>query len=268
MLNSALINVMTRAVVKASKGLVRDFSEVDKLQISKKGTANFVTSADLRTEKILMEELAHARKTFGFITEESGTIAAVEREDHVWIIDPIDGTTNFIHAIPYFCISLAAAKKLEDGTMDVIAGVIYDPIHDELFAAEKGQGVELNGHRLRVSSRTEDLLMSTTAPRRSRENFELVQQTFYQVTASGATVRCSGAAALDLAYVAAGRYDAIWYHSLKPWDIAAGMLMVREAGGMVSEINGGDQMLHSGSIIASNGKIHSVLQQLVVAQAA
>lgn len=268
MLNSALINVMTRAVMKASKGLVRDFSEVDKLQISKKGTANFVTSADLRTEKILIEELSHARKYFGFITEESGVIEGSDSDGHVWIIDPIDGTTNFIHAIPYFCVSVAAAKKQADGSLDVIAGVIYDPIHDELFTAEKGLGAELNGHRLRVSPRTEDLLLSTTAPRRSRENYDEVEQTLQRVTASGATVRCSGAAALDLAYVAAGRYDGIWYHTLKQWDIAAGLLMVSEAGGRVTAIDGSNAMLESGSIVASNGKIHSLLQGMLIQKAA
>lgn len=259
------MNVMTQAVLKAAKPLVRDFSEVDRLQVSKKGTANFVTNADIRTERILMEELGHARKSYGFITEESGDLAEGAFED-VWIIDPIDGTTNFIHAIPYFCISVAAAKRVGDN-YDVQAGVIYDPIHDEMFVAEKGQGARLNNHRLQVSQREHDLFFSTAAPRMTHTNFNEVETTLRRVSSTGATVRCSGSAALDLAYVAAGRYDGIWYHNLKIWDIAAGMLIVTEAGGRVCEIGGGSNMLLTGSTTASNGKIHNALQDMLTGKA-
>ena len=265
MVTSALMNVMTQAVLKAAKPLVRDFNEVDRLQVSKKGTANFVTNADIRTERILMEELGHARKRFGFITEESGHLTESE-QDEVWIIDPIDGTTNFIHAIPYFCISVAAAKKTADG-FDVMAGVIYDPIHDEMFTAEKGMGAKVNNKKLQVSGRDGDLMFSTAAPRITHTNFSEVESSLRRVSASGATVRCSGAAALDLAYVAAGRLDATWYHNLKIWDVAAGMLLVTEAGGKISEIGGGQNMLLTGSTIASNGKIHNALQDMLTGRA-
>ncbi|MCI5050191.1 MAG: inositol monophosphatase [Rickettsiales bacterium] len=261
---SALMRVIKRSVYKAAKPLIRDFNEVEKLQVSKKGTANFVTDADLRTEKILMEELGHARKDFGFITEETGDVKAAEGENRFWIIDPIDGTSNFIHAIPYFCVSVAAAEKLPDGKFDILAGVIYDPIHDELFEAEKGMGAKVNGQRLQVSERKEDLFLGTATPRATHQNFEQVESTLRRVAASGATVRCAGAAALDLAYVAAAKYDAVWFHRLKPWDMAAGMLLVTEAGGQVGEINGGDDMMRNGGILASNGVVHRHLTDLLV----
>lgn len=268
MLKSPLVTVMSKAVLKAAKGVVRDFGEVDKLQISKKGIANFVTSADTRTEQILIDELSYARKNFSFVTEESGELAAQEAGDHVWIIDPIDGTTNFIHAIPYFCISVAAAKKLENGQLQPIAGVIYDPIHDELFAAALEEGAYLNGHRIRVSRRDDDMLFSTAAPRKYREDYEQAESTLHRVTASGATVRCSGAAALDLAYVAAGRLDGVWYHRLQPWDMAAGMILITEAGGMVTTMQGDEDCLGQGNIVASNGVVQATLQGLLQYKAA
>lgn len=263
MAHSALITVMTRAVLKSAKGLVRDFGEVDKLQISKKGAANFVTNADLRTEKLLLEELGHARPSFSFLTEESGTIAGKDPTRR-FCIDPIDGTTNFMRAIPYFCISVAAQERTVDGRWVSVAGVIYDPIHDELFVAEQGAGATLNHYKLRVSQRTEDALLSTSSPRKWREGYEVMIKRLERVTDHGAVVRCSGSAALDLAYVAAGRLDATWYHRLNAWDMAAGALMVKEAGGVVSSLEGEDVSDDIGSIVAASPAIYSTLKELLV----
>lgn len=253
---------MRNAVLKASKPLRRDFAEVEKLQVSRKGTANFVTNADIRTEKILVEELSHARKQYGFLTEESGVIGD-ENADFRFIIDPIDGTTNFIHGIPYFCISIAVEKRTGPDKSEIIAGVVYNPILDEMFYAEKGEGSMLNDHRIIVSRRGEDTLLATSTPRAGRSNYEEAERSLHRVTAAGASVRCAGAAALDLAYVSIGRYDGVWHHRLHPWDIAAGMLIVQEAGGKVTEINGGNDMLKSGSIVATNSLIHDELQHIL-----
>lgn len=266
MTQSALITVMSRAILKAAKPLVRDFGEVDKLQISRKGTANFVTNADLRTERILVEELGYARKDYGFLTEESGVIAGTGDEWR-FVIDPIDGTTNFIHAIPYFCISVGVDQRQPDGEYETVAGVIYDPIHDELFIAEKGQGATLNGRRLLVSKRTEEWLLASPSPRSFREGYEEVNAAFARVTGTTATVRCSGSAALDLAYVAAGRYDGTWYHTLQHWDMAAGALIAREAGGSVTRIENDAWQATNGSVVASNGLIHQMLRSKLTSTA-
>lgn len=266
MVQSANITVMSDAARKASRGLLRDFGELDKLQVSKKGVANFVTNADIRTEKILREELEKARKNYGFLMEESGSVET--ESDFRWVIDPLDGTSNFIHAIPYFCISIALEKRNADGAFEPIAAIIYDPIHDELFAAEKDKGATCNGYRLKVSRREQDVLFSTAAPVKWKDNYDEANKMLERVTSNGAQVRCSGAAALDLAYVAAGRYDAIWYHHLQPWDIAAGMLLVREAGGIVTEFSGQTKMTDAGSLIASNGVIHSSLHNWLIPEAA
>lgn len=261
---SALLNVMTRAVLKTAKPLVRDFGEVDKLQVSKKGASNFVTNADLRTEKLLIEELMHARPKFGFLTEESGLIEGKEKT-HRFVIDPIDGTTNFMRAIPYFCVSVAAQEKNENGQWESIAGVIYDPIHDEMFTAEKNQGATVNNYKLRVSKRSEDFLLSTSSPRKWREGYEDMVKRLERVTDHGAVVRCSGSAALDLAYVAAGRLDGTWYHRLNAWDMAAGLLIVREAGGIVTGLDGSELNVEGGGIIASSPSIYKTLQGLIAA---
>lgn len=263
MARSALIEVMTRAVIKAARGLRRDFGELEHLQISKKGTSDFVSAADIRSEKILFEELSHARPQFGFLMEEGGEKKG--KTNFRWIIDPIDGTTNFIHAVPYFCISVGLEKTLPNGDTEIVAGVIYDPIRDEMFTAEKGEGAFLNERKLRISGRkeVEESLLATGMPRASRPEYERSQKMLSTVTGSAAAVRCWGAAALDLAYVAAGRFDGFWYLNLKPWDVAAGMLMVQEAGGIVTEIGGGTGMLHSGSILATNGQIHKKVDALL-----
>lgn len=255
---------MSRAVLKASKPLVRDFGEVDKLQVSKKGASNFVTSSDLRTEKLLVEELLTVRPKFGFLTEESGVIEGKEKT-HRFVIDPIDGTTNFMRAIPYFCVSVAAQEKNANGEWESIAGIIYDPIHDELFQAEKNQGATVNNYKLRVSKRTEDFLFSTSSPRKSRPGYEDMVKRLERVTDQGAIVRCSGSAALDLAYVAAGRLDGTWYHKLNAWDMAAGFLIVQEAGGVVSGLDGKKLNAEGGGIIAASPSIYKSLQGLIAA---
>lgn len=266
MSTSPLITVMTAAIRKAARGVVRDFGEVDKLQISKKGAANFVTNADIRTDKILIEELQHARPKFGFLTEESGIIDGADKK-HRFVIDPIDGTTNFIHAIPYISISVAAQQLNAEGQWETIAGVVYDPIHDELFWAEKGQGAFMNNRRLRVSLREEDVLLSTSSPRKWRDGYEATLKAYERVIDHGATVRCSGSAALDLAYVAAGRLDGTWYHRLNIWDMAAGNLLVREANGKCTAVDNTPVVTDgAGSMLATNGLVHSTLLSLLADQ--
>lgn len=263
MARSPLITVMEAAVRKAARGVVRDFGEIDKLQVSKKGAANFVTNADIRTDKILIEELSKARPKFSFLTEESGEIAGADKTQR-FVIDPIDGTTNFIHAIPFISISVAAQQKTKSGEWETVAGIVHDPILDECFWAERGKGAFVNNAKLHVSTRREDVLLSTTSPRKSRKNFEEVLAAFGRVVGSGATVRCSGSAALDLAYVAAGRLDGIWYQRLNSWDMVAGNLLVKEAMGMVTDMEGGKVAEDgTGSMLATNGLIHRQLKSLL-----
>lgn len=266
MLHSPNLTVMTNAIRKAARGVVRDFSETDKLQISKKGAANFVTHADLRTEKILIEELQHARPKYSFLTEESGVIEGKD-DKHRFVIDPIDGTTNFIHAIAYISISVAAQEKKPDGTWVTTQGIVYDPIHDELFMAERDNGAYMNGMRLRCSDRTEDLLLSTSSPRKWREGFQDSLDRFQRAIEMGAVVRCSGSAALDLAYVAAGRLDGTWYNRLNAWDMCAGALIVQEAGGRVSDLSGAPVSNERGSVLAANGKMYDTLLKTLGAAA-
>src|SRR5689334_12091471 len=232
---SALLNVMTKAVDKAARGLKRDFGEVEQLQVSTKGPSDFVSNADLKADRILREELAKARPGFSFLTEESGTIAGSDTE-HRWIIDPLDGTTNFLHGLPHFAISVALEKS-----GDIVAGVIYDPIKNEMFVAEKGGGAFLNDRRIRVSARTSlgESMLATGIPFRGHGDRDSVVKQLHAAMRETAGVRRFGAAALDLAYVAAGRYEGFWEEDLSPWDVAAGILLVREAGGYVSDLKGG-----------------------------
>ena len=237
-MNTPLLNVMSTAAIKAGKGLLRDFGEVTELQVSKKGPSNFVTKSDIRTEKLLVRELKSARPEFGFLLEEGGEIPG--NGPYRWIIDPLDGTTNFIHAIPYFCVSIALEKR-ENGKSDIMAGVIYDPIHNDLFMAEKGKGATLNNRRMAVSTRDnlENAMLVTGNHRFSPEaDRHAAFALFDAVSQCGAAVRFFGATALDLAYLAAGRTDACLYYSAKPWDLAAGLLLVREASGLASEAGG------------------------------
>lgn len=268
MTTSPLINVMSAAVVKAGKGLVRDFGEVDQLQISRKGTADFVTGSDLRTEKLLERELKKARPDFGFLLEEGGEVAGKDAE-YRWIIDPLDGTINFIHAMPYFCISVALERRLKDGGSEITAGVTFNPMTNELFTAEKHKGAFLNNRRLVVSGRStiEEAMLATGNLRSLIASVEGAFTLLSQIAKSGITLRYFGATALDLAYLAAGRIDACWYPSVKPWDIAAGMLFVQEAGGVVGDLSGQPVTAHAPTLFASNQALASPVRKLL-AQAA
>ena len=229
---------MIKAAEKASKSLIRDFGEVEKLQVSKKGPKDFVTKTDKKVEKILIEELSKSKKNFSFITEESGSIDNKDKEN-VWIIDPIDGTNNFLHGIPHFAICIALKTKKE-----IISGLIFDPIKDEMFYAEKDKGAFLNNQRLRVSNRNsiDDCLFSS-----NQEGVKF----------SNLNMRCSGCTALDLAYVASGRLDGFFHNKINLWDVAAGALMVKEAGGVVNNIN--DFHINNIVIKASSGSINDKL---------
>lgn len=255
-LNTTLSNVMTKAVMKASSKLLRDFGEVEQLQVSKKGTGSFVSSADLRVEETLIKELRLARPDYGIISEESEALPPEEGCQYTWIIDPLDGTNNFLHGIPHFAVAIALQK---DG--ETIAACIYDPTKDEMFCAEKGAGAFVNDKRLRVSARSHfsEALIST-GPSFIQKNSQLnFSET---LTHNLIGFRRMGATSLDLAYVAAGRLDAFVEVNPLIWDTAAGALMVREAGGYVSEINGKERKNESGSILATNTKLHANLIKL------
>ncbi len=263
MLRTPLINVMTAAAQKAGRGLVRDFGEVEHLQVSKKGPADFVSVADRKAEKVLFEELQKARPKYGLLMEERGAVEGSDTSNR-WLVDPLDGTTNFLHGIPQWAISIGLER---DGQM--FAGVIYNPVTDEMFAAEKGQGAFLNGRRLRVSARR-DLslaLFATGIPFQGREGHEPFLAQLAEVMAVSAGVRRYGAASLDLAWVAAGRYEGFWEQNLKPWDMAAGAILITEAGGFVTDFAGDRDMFNRGDIIAGNPAMHAALCKLVKAPA-
>ncbi|GAB4223870.1 MAG: inositol monophosphatase family protein [Kiloniellaceae bacterium] len=257
---SALLNVMTKAADKAARGLKRDFGEIENLQVSRKGPADFVSAADLKAEKVLKQELEKARPGYGFLMEESEEVPASDDSGRRWIVDPLDGTSNFLHGLPHFAISIALEERGE-----IIAGLIYDPIKEDLFHAEKGHGAFLNDRRIRVSARNRltDCLVATGAPFAGRGDRPQFLGEIDAVMAATAGIRRWGAAALDLAYVAAGRFDAFWERGLAPWDIAAGLILVREAGGYVSEMNGKAITMASPSILASNNAIHSDAMKLL-----
>jgi myo-inositol-1(or 4)-monophosphatase len=252
------ITVMIKAARKASSKLRRDFGEVEQLQISNKGPGDFVTNADIRTEEILRDTLDHARPGYSFLMEESGKIIGSETNKR-WIIDPIDGTTNFIHGIPHFAISIA----LEDNG-EILAGVVYEPINDQMFWAEKGNGAWLNDRRIRVSGRNHihDSIFATGIPLEKKKQKNIFKQIENVVTAS-AGVRRFGSAALDLAYVAAGRFDGFWETNLNAWDIAAGVVLIKESGGMITEINGGNNFLETGSVVASNPNLYTEFRKII-----
>ncbi len=256
---SALINVMTRAADKAARGLRRDFGEVEQLQVSVKGPGNFVSTADHRAERVIRQELQHGRPDYGFLMEESGVIAGSDPE-HRWIVDPLDGTTNFLHGLPHFCISIALERAGE-----VVAGVVLDPLKDELFWAEKGIGAYLNDRRIRVSSRRQlgDALVATGTPYERDHGRARYLGQLDRILDSVADVRRMGAAALDLSYVAAGRFDGYWESGVSPWDIAAGILMVREAGGYVSDPDNDGDPLASGNVLAANDHLHAGLRTVL-----
>jgi myo-inositol-1(or 4)-monophosphatase len=258
---SALMNVMINAARKAGKSLTRDFGEVEHLQVSIKGPANFVSAADHKAEDIIFTELKKARPEYGFLMEERGEVPGPDKT-HRWIVDPLDGTTNFLHSIPLFCSSIGLERE---GVL--VAGVIYNPITDELFTAEKGKGAFLNDRRrLRVAARKtlDDCVIATGIPHRGRKGHATFLREIERVMLNVAGVRRTGSAALDLAWTAAGRFDAYFERNIKPWDMAAGVLMIRESGGTVSDIDGSDQMMDSGDIIVGNKDIHRLLMPLLV----
>jgi myo-inositol-1(or 4)-monophosphatase len=254
-LKSALIAVMEAAARKATRGLVRDFGEVENLQVSKKGPADFVSAADLRAQAILKRELGRVRPDIAFYGEEGPDVSGgTKTGDRArWLVDPLDGTTNFLHGLPHFAISIALER---DG--DLLAGLILDPIKDELFWAERGRGAYLNGRRLRVSARKllSESLLATGIPFKGCVGHARFVAELGAIMANVAGVRRFGAASLDLAYVAAGRYEGFWERNLSPWDIAAGIVLVREAGGILSDLDGGQAMLSTGNILAANAELH------------
>ncbi|MGE3624596.1 MAG: inositol monophosphatase [Bdellovibrionales bacterium] len=258
---SALINVMIKAAEKAAKGLKRDFYEVERLQVSRKGPADFVSTADMQAQKILREELGRARPNFGFLMEEDDKAADTSGKAERWIVDPLDGTTNFLHGLPHWCISIAAERNGE-----MIAGVVLDPIKDELFWAEKGLGAYCNNHRLRVSARKDfaDCLIATGIPFKGVvKDYGNFTECLAAVMPKVSGIRRLGAAALDLAYTAAGRYDGYWENAICPWDVAAGVVIVREAGGFVSSFKPDEAPVMGSGIIAANAMIHDELVKIL-----
>ena len=260
---SALLKVMSDAARKAARGLNRDFGELGELQVSRKAPADFVSAADLRAEQTLFEALSKARPGYSFLGEERGLVEGTDKT-HTWIVDPLDGTTNFLHAIPHFAINIALQRE---GA--IVAAVTYNPVTNELFWAEKGKGCFLNDHRLRVAARTrlDEAVLATGIPFLGHGQHARFLKELHQVSQRVAGVRRFGSAALDLAWVAAGRYDGYWERDLNAWDMAAGVLLVTEAGGMVTNAEGADDVLGTGSVVAGNLDIHPlVLERLRAAQ--
>ena len=252
---SALINVMFSAADKASRRMMRDFGEVENLQVSRKGAADFVSQADLQAEEIIREELEKSRPDWNFLMEEGGAVEN-DKDAPTWIVDPIDGTTNFLHGIPHFAISIAVRQNDK-----LTAGIVFDPCRNEFFHAEQGTGAFVNGRRMRVSGRRNmsDALFATGIPflgRGTAKTDALFQAELDRVAKSSAGVRRFGSAALDLAWVAAGRYDGFWERGLSSWDIAAGIVLVREAGGFVSDFAARDLAYQSGDVVAANSALH------------
>jgi myo-inositol-1(or 4)-monophosphatase len=256
---SPALNVMISAARKAGRRLIRDFGELENLQVSRKGPADFVTAADERTEKILVEELSAARPGYGFLLEEGGQVEGSDKT-HRFIIDPIDGTTNFMHGVPHFAISIGLERE---GV--VVSALVFNPVIDEMFVAERGHGAFLNDKRLRVAARSNlaDIIVASGAPFMGKDGREEFLKEADSILSATSGIRRFGSAALDLAWVAAGRFDAFWERKLQPWDIAAGLLLVREAGGMVSDLTGREQMLKSGDILAANDTLHRTLLSMI-----
>jgi myo-inositol-1(or 4)-monophosphatase len=259
---SALIKVMSDAVRKAARGLNRDFGEVAELQVSKKGPADYVSAADIKAEQVIFEALSAARPGYGFLGEERGLIPGTDKT-HTWIVDPLDGTTNFLHAIPHYAVTVALER---DG--QIVAGVTFNPANGELYWTEKGRGAFLNDKRLRVAARRDlaESVLATGIPFLGRGGHATFLKELHQIAQRVSGVRRFGSAALDLAYVAAGRFDGYWERGLGKWDVAAGLLLVTEAGGVVSDADGGSDTLESGGICASNAELHpQILQRLKAA---
>jgi len=258
-LNSANINVMVKACRKASKILIRDFGEIENLQVSLKGPGDFVTASDKKVEKVLIEELQKARPNYSILSEEIGKID--NDESFKWIIDPIDGTANFLHGIPHFAISIGLEHEQE-----IVCGIIYDPIKDEMFIAEKGKGAYLNNQRMRVSSRSklEDCIIFTGGPKREAKNKDLALKEYNNFSSKVLIpIRKLGSASLDMAYVAAGRCDGFWQRNLNYWDIAAGIILVKESGGFVTDFKGENDYIQNKTILVTNSKINNEMIEVL-----
>jgi myo-inositol-1(or 4)-monophosphatase len=256
---SANVNIMIKAARKAARGLLRDFGEVENLQVSTKGPGDFVSRADLKAEETIRAELTEARPNYGWLGEESVEVKGADPTRR-WIVDPLDGTTNFLHGLPHWAVSIALEHKGE-----IVAAVIYDPLKDEMFVAEKGAGAYLNDRRMRVSGRREmiEMIFATGVPFGGQSGLPATLAEIAVVAVQSAGIRRYGAAALDLAYVATGRYDGFWEHGLHPWDIAAGILLVREAGGFVGPMEDGADIFASGGVIAANSSVFDGFTRLL-----
>ena len=255
MQGSANLNLMIKAARKAARGLVKDFREVENLQVSSKAAGDFVTRADIAAERSIREDLMGARPSYGWLAEESGETPG-EDPTRRWIVDPLDGTTNFVHGLPHWAISIALEHKGR-----IVSAVVFDPAKDELFYAEKGLGAFMNDRRMRVSDRRsmQDCLFATGVPFGARRTLPAMLHDLASLMPGSAGMRRWGAASLDLAYVAAGRFDGFWERELQPWDIAAGLLLVQEAGGMVEPLREGEPLLEKGALIAANAQIFGPL---------
>ena len=259
MQGSANLNVMIKAARRAGRSLAKDFREVENLQVSRKGAGDFVSKADLSAEKIIKEDLMDARPTYGWLAEEGGADEGADPTRR-WIVDPLDGTTNFLHGLPHWAVSIALEHKGQ-----IVAGVIYDPTKDEMFVAEKGAGAWMNDQRLRVSSRHSmiESLFATGIPFGGRADLPETIKDVAKIAPTVAGIRRFGAAALDLAYVAAGRFDGYWERELNAWDIAAGILLVKEAGGMVAPVREGYDILEKGALICANDPLFEPLKKII-----
>ncbi|NRB35636.1 MAG: inositol monophosphatase [Rhodobacteraceae bacterium] len=259
MVGSANLNIMLKAARKAGRALVKDFREVENLQVSVKSAGDFVSKADIAAEEILREELRGARPTYGWLGEETG---GEDGEDPTrrWIVDPLDGTTNFLHGLPHWAVSIALEHKGQ-----IVAGVVYDAAKDEMFFAEKGAGAWMNDQRIRVSGRNRliESIFATGVPFGGRRELPATLQDLARLMPATAGVRRWGAAALDLAYVAAGRYEGFWERGLNPWDVAAGIVIVREAGGLVEAIDPGTNIFDSGQLICANEPIFDAFAKVI-----
>lgn len=255
MSRSALLNIMVQAATKAGRGLTRDFGEVENLQVSRKGPADFVSNADKKAEKTIFEELVKARPTYSFLMEEAGEVAGTDGQ-HRWIIDPLDGTTNFLHGIPMFAVCIALERNGE-----IVASVIYNPIMEELFVAEKGAGAWLNNSRLRVAGRKHlaDSVLCTGIKTTGKPDDARTLKQLAHLSPASAGVRRTGSASTDMAWLAAGRFDGYWEAGLAPWDVAPGLLLVKEAGGFVSDYSGGNNSVWNGEVVAGNEPIQAAL---------
>jgi myo-inositol-1(or 4)-monophosphatase len=259
MARSAIINVMVQAATKAGRSLIRDFGEVQNLQVSLKGPGDYVSQADRRAEEIVYNELSRARPGYAFLMEERGEVEGTDGQ-HRWLVDPLDGTTNFLHGIPLFAVSIGLERQGQ-----LVAGVIYNPVMDELYTAERGGGAFLNDRRLRVAARKRlvDSVIGTGIPHLGRGDHGRSLVDLRNAMAETSGIRRLGSAALDMAYVAAGRFDGFWEDALAPWDLAAGIVLVREAGGFATDRQGRQAIFDTGTIVAGNEAVHEALLKML-----